>query len=78
MKPSKQTKPLSALRLYTAAIEQKPIIVYMANEPIGFGVIEEVTDQAVKIEDEYYMRDICTFYLHNNHQNLTPVQHISK
>lgn len=51
----------SALHLYTAAAEQTPILVFQDGELIGSGPISEITDIAVVIREEYYVRSSCTF-----------------
>lgn len=49
-------KPLnSLLHLHTAAIERRPIVVYFADdELIAEGLIEEMTDRAVKVGGEWH------------------------
>jgi len=55
----------SALHLHTAKLEQTHILAFQNNELIGSGRIEEITDETVKIREEYYMRDKCTFVYAN-------------
>lgn len=63
-------KPLSALHLYTAAIERRPVIVYIADEYVGNGIIEEISDLYVKIGEEYFVRGACSFFLLGNKPTL--------
>lgn len=56
-------RPLtSELHLRTAAIENTPILALVGAELIGSGMIEEITEMAVKIRGEYYLRGTCRFY----------------
>ncbi|WP_256992302.1 hypothetical protein [Paenibacillus sp. XY044] len=55
-------KPLtSPIHFHTAMIEQIPVAAFIGQEMIGSGKIVEITDFAVKIGDEFYMREACTF-----------------
>lgn len=59
---SRLMKPLtSALHLYTAQMERSPVVVYVGDERVGSGQIAEITESSVKIGDERYMRQVCTF-----------------
>jgi hypothetical protein len=42
----------SAIQLHTAAIDRRPVIAFIGEEPMGRGVIESVTDHHVKIGGE--------------------------
>ncbi|RRJ62918.1 hypothetical protein EHV15_08195 [Paenibacillus oralis] len=55
-------KPLtSPMHFHTAMIEQIPVAVFMGQEMVGSGKIIEITDYSVKIGDEFYVREACTF-----------------
>ncbi|OZQ84711.1 hypothetical protein CA598_23240 [Paenibacillus sp. VTT E-133291] len=55
-------KPLTSnVHLYTAQLERSPIVVFIAEELVGSGVIEDITLASVKVRGEYYLREICTF-----------------
>ncbi|GIO30766.1 MULTISPECIES: hypothetical protein [Paenibacillus] len=55
-------KPLtSAIHLHTAMIDRLPIIVFIGNELVGAGRIAEVTENSVKIGDQRYIPEVCTF-----------------
>ncbi|WP_248924783.1 hypothetical protein [Paenibacillus hamazuiensis] len=55
-------KPLTqAIHFHTAAINQTPVLAFMGTELIGSGIITEITNDAIKINEEYYMRDVCRF-----------------
>lgn len=62
MEKKPEKKPLSAIHLYTAAIERRPIAVYIDNECMGVGVIEEITESFVNIGGEYFRRGVCSFF----------------
>ncbi|ANY67721.1 hypothetical protein BBD42_15545 [Paenibacillus sp. BIHB 4019] len=49
------------VHFHTAAIDQTAILAFQDGELIGSGRIEEVTDETVRIGDEWFMRDNCTF-----------------
>jgi hypothetical protein len=61
VEPLKQIK--SNIELHTAAIDGRSVVVFLSNKLIDSGVIEEVTERAVKIKGEYYPRAACTFLL---------------
>jgi len=62
MKSKSFMKPLtSPIHFHTAMIEQIPVAVFTGQEMIGSGKIVEITDFAVKIGDEFYVREACTF-----------------
>ncbi|MEK5641951.1 MULTISPECIES: hypothetical protein [Paenibacillus] len=62
MKSKRFMKPLtSPIHFHTAMIEQIPVAVFMDQEMIGSGKIVEITDLSVKIGDEFFVRDACTF-----------------
>ncbi|MFC4103628.1 hypothetical protein [Paenibacillus xanthanilyticus] len=59
------------LHLRTAVIEQRPVLVFMAGELIGSGVIDaidenvtfdDITEDIVYIKGERYIRNVCAFY----------------
>lgn len=55
-------KPLTAdIHFYTAMIDQTPIAVFIADELIGSGRIEEITENSVKVGKGRYLRETCTF-----------------
>jgi hypothetical protein len=59
---SRFMKPLTSnVQLYTAQLERSPIVVFIADELVGSGVIEDITDASVKVRGEYFMRAACTF-----------------
>ncbi|WP_256720280.1 hypothetical protein [Paenibacillus odorifer] len=59
---SRFMKPLTSnVQFYTAQLERVPIVVFVDNELMGSGVIEDITKVSVKVRGEYYMRDTCTF-----------------
>lgn len=51
----------SPIHFHTAMLDEIPVAVFMDQEMIGSGKIVEITDFAVKIGDEFYVRDACTF-----------------
>ncbi|WP_433943628.1 hypothetical protein [Paenibacillus sp. SN-8-1] len=51
----------SNVHFYTAQLERAPIVIFIEDELMGSGVIEDITETSVKIRGEYYMRDACTF-----------------
>ncbi|MDR0271007.1 hypothetical protein [Paenibacillus sp.] len=51
----------SPIHFHTAMLEGAPIAVFMGLEIIGSGKIIEITDYIVKIGDDFYVRDACTF-----------------
>lgn len=54
--------PLTAdIHLYTAMLDQTPVAVFIADELVGCGRIQEITENSVKIGDERYLRAVCTF-----------------
>lgn len=55
-------KPLtSPIHFHTAMLDEIPVAVFMGREMIGSGKIVQITDFVVKIGDEFYMRENCTF-----------------
>lgn len=52
---------ISNLQFCTALIDKKTIIIYMKDEFVGKGLIEQVTESSIKINGEYFMRSVCTF-----------------
>lgn len=55
-------KSLTAdIHLYTAMLDQTPIVVFIADELIGSGKIEEITENSVKVGEARYLRKNCTF-----------------
>ena len=51
----------SDIQLYTALIDQTPIVVFIGIELVGSGVIEDITEASVAVKGERYMREVCTF-----------------
>lgn len=59
---SRFMKPLTSnVHFYTAQLERSHIVVFAANELVGSGVIEDITEASVKVRGEYYLRATCTF-----------------
>lgn len=59
---SRIMKPLlKDVHFYTAQIDRTPVVVFLENELIGSGVIEDITEHSVKIKGEHYFREICIF-----------------
>ncbi|WMT38892.1 hypothetical protein RE628_15225 [Paenibacillus sp. D2_2] len=59
---SRFMKPLtSEIHLYTAQKEQTPIVVFIADESIRSGKIEDVTENSVRIGGERFLLESCTF-----------------
>lgn len=55
-------KPLTSdIHFYTARMERSPIVVFVAGELVGSGVVDDITQDSVKIGDERYLRAVCTF-----------------
>ncbi|MWV42680.1 hypothetical protein GRF59_03485 [Paenibacillus sp. HJL G12] len=55
-------KPLtSPIHFHTAMLEGTPVAVFMGQEMIGSGKIVQITSYVVKIGDEFYVREACTF-----------------
>ncbi|OMF21907.1 hypothetical protein BK132_31525 [Paenibacillus sp. FSL H8-0259] len=55
-------KPLTSnVQLYTAQLERLPIVLFVANELVSSGVIEDITEVSVKVRGLHYMRAACTF-----------------
>lgn len=62
MKSRRFMQPLtSPIHFHTAMIEQTPVAVFLGQEMIGSGKIVQITDYIVKIGNEFYVRDVCTF-----------------
>lgn len=51
----------SAIHLHTAALEERPILVFAGGELVGSGKIEKITENAVHINGERYLRANNTF-----------------
>lgn len=51
----------SPLHLYTAKLEGTPVAVFIGMEMVGSGKIIEITEESVKIGDDYFFRKVCTF-----------------
>ncbi|GIP21047.1 hypothetical protein [Paenibacillus sp. J22TS3] len=49
------------VHFYTAQLEGTPIVIFIADELMVSGVIEDITAVSVKVRGEYYMRDVCAF-----------------
>ncbi len=59
---SRFMKPLtSPIHFYSAMLDELPVAVFMGREMIGSGKIVQITDFVVKIGDEFYVRENCTF-----------------
>lgn len=60
-------KPLTAeIHFYTAMLDQKPIYVFIGDELVGCGRIQEITVQSVKVGGARYFRESCTFKYADN------------
>jgi len=51
----------SAIHLHTAALEERPILIFAGGELVGSGMIEKITDFSVQVKGERYLRDGNTF-----------------
>jgi hypothetical protein len=59
-------KPLTNdLELHTVAVDQREIFVFLGKESLGNGLIKEITKTAIKIDDIWYMRSNCSFWVQN-------------
>lgn len=59
---SKIKKPLTTnIHFYTAQMDHTPIIIFIGTELIGSGMVENVTETSIKINGEYYIKEVCTF-----------------
>ncbi|WP_449600314.1 hypothetical protein [Paenibacillus sp. Marseille-Q9583] len=59
---SRFMKPLTSnVQFYTAQLERLPIVVFIAEELVGSGLIEDITDSSVQVRGERYLRATCTF-----------------
>ncbi|NWL87466.1 hypothetical protein DMN77_07595 [Paenibacillus sp. 79R4] len=55
-------RPLSSdIHLYTAKMEQSTIVVFIVDELVGSGKIEDITENSVRIGGEMLLRGLCTF-----------------
>lgn len=55
-------KPLTAeIHFYTAMLDRTPVAVFIENELVGCGRIQEITENSVKVGDARYLRKSCTF-----------------
>lgn len=55
-------KPLTAdIHFYTAMLDKTPLVVFIGEELIGSGKIEEITEKSVKVGKQRYFRESCTF-----------------
>ncbi|WP_339294328.1 hypothetical protein MKY82_21960 [Paenibacillus sp. FSL W7-1279] len=55
-------KPLTAdIHFYTAMLDQKPVAVFIGDELVGCGRIEEITENSIKVGGARYLRQSCTF-----------------
>jgi hypothetical protein len=52
----------SNLHLYTAAVEDSKILVFLGFEMIGSGKIEGITDLSVQVNGVKYPKENCIFY----------------
>ncbi|MDQ8734236.1 hypothetical protein [Paenibacillus sp. LHD-38] len=51
----------SAIHFHTAVLDKTQILAFQDGELIGSGSFDEMTDQIIKIRDERFMRENCTF-----------------
>lgn len=59
---SRFMKPLTSnVHFYTAQMEREPIVIFIADELVGSGLIEDITEASVKVRGERYLREACTF-----------------
>ncbi|MFD1267580.1 hypothetical protein ACFQ3Y_09115 [Paenibacillus motobuensis] len=59
---SRFMKPLTSdIHFYTAQMDRTPIVVFVADELVGSGKIEDITENSVKISGERFLRESCTF-----------------
>lgn len=56
-----RTELHSHIQFCTALIDKQPVAVFIDDEMIGNGLVEQVTEFSVKIDGEYYMRSECKF-----------------
>jgi hypothetical protein len=49
------------VHFYTAALDRRQILAFQDGELIGSGVIAEITEESVRIRDEHFFIDNCTF-----------------
>ncbi|MEC0253639.1 hypothetical protein [Paenibacillus lautus] len=55
-------KPLTTdIHFYTAMLDRTPIVVFITDELIGSGKIDEITENSVKVGNRRYLRETCTF-----------------
>lgn len=56
----------SNVHLYTAAMERRPIAVFMEDECVGTGYIEEINETTVRVKgadgSNYFLRSNCIIY----------------
>jgi hypothetical protein len=52
----------NAIALHTAAIDKSLVYVYIDNELMGIGIITEITEFIVKIDNQYFARGMCEFW----------------
>lgn len=53
------------LHFFTAQLEARNVSVYQDNEEIEQGNITEITAASIKINDSWYFREVCDFYIKN-------------
>lgn len=59
---SRFMRPLTSdVHLYTAKMEQTPIVIFIGPELVGSGVIEDITEASIAIRGEHYFREVCIF-----------------
>lgn len=57
MTPNRFMKTLSTdIHLHTAMIHKEPIVIFISEELVGSGVIEEITEHSVKVRGESYFQ----------------------
>jgi hypothetical protein len=56
-----RTELHSNIQFCTALVDKRPVAVFIDDEMIGNGLVEQVTEFSVKISGEYYMRSECKF-----------------
>lgn len=55
-------KPQTAdIHFYTAMLDQTPIAVFISDELVGCGRIQEIAENSVKVGEARYLRESCTF-----------------
>lgn len=51
------------IHFYTAKLESRRVSVVQDNEEIERGIIVEITDSSIKINNSWFFKKACEFYL---------------